>query len=146
MCRTSSISANELSQNNLCFYTVLLNAFRAACSLHTCRYAPDKQLENQIRIFSENSIVYFVPATDKVLGFILAPGSRLFPLDIGYFVLVIGYSPQAVHSDSRLPAPGCSPWILDILPSCGIPQGGTGYWIFSPSVNFISCPLYYPHS
>ena len=22
-------------------------------------------------------------------------------------------------------------WILDILPLCGIPQGGTGYWILS---------------
>ena len=54
--------AKELSQKNLCFYTVLLNAFRTACSLHTCRYAPHKQLENQIRIFGENSIVYFVPA------------------------------------------------------------------------------------
>ena len=55
--------SKELSQNKLCFYTALLNAFRAACSLHTCRYAPHKQLENQIKIFGENSKVYFVPVS-----------------------------------------------------------------------------------
>ena len=52
---------DRVDTNNLCFYTALLNAFRAACSLHACRHAPRKQLENQIKIFGENSIVYFVP-------------------------------------------------------------------------------------
>ena len=51
----------ELSQNNLCFCTALLNAIRVACSLHTCRYAPHKQPEYQIKIFGKNSIGYFIP-------------------------------------------------------------------------------------
>jgi hypothetical protein len=51
----------ELSQNNLYFYTGLLNVFCTAYSSHICRYSPYKQLENQIKIFGENSLLYFVP-------------------------------------------------------------------------------------
>jgi len=56
----------ELSQNNLCFYTALLNAFGVACSLHTCRYALHRQPENQSKISGENSIVYSIPVLKAV--------------------------------------------------------------------------------
>jgi 3-hydroxyethyl bacteriochlorophyllide a dehydrogenase len=55
------IDMKELSQKKLWVCTVRLNAIRAACSLHACRYAPHKQLEYQIKISGKTSIGYFVP-------------------------------------------------------------------------------------
>jgi len=76
----------------------------------------------------------------------------------------IGYSPPAVHSAFCPPAVPVGHWIfrvgywilnkvlgfrfsfrlfpLDIgyIPLCGIPYGGTGYWIFIPAVHSAFCP------
>ena len=75
-----------------------MNAFRAACSLHTFRYASRKQPKHQIKIFGQNSTGYFIPV--PYICESMAAATKLLncpaPCEQGYPRQVVENSPSNI--------------------------------------------------